>query len=316
LQRAADNRPPAAWRRWLGTAFGLTVLTTLIVASPASASTIGPESPHSPNADSISTAYWVMLVLGVIAIVAFHLVLFRAVSRYRDRRGRQPARETAGRGVLPRAVLGFGALAVAVLVFGIVITADTRDVEASGENGLQANAARLAQVGVGNVAPDETTGAEAGATGEQTTGGGPLQINAIAQQWLWRFEYPGNDPQGSPRFSYGELVVPVDTAVQLNITSTDVMHSWWVPSLGGQAQAVPGSVSETWFKADQEGLYAGASTNFSGTAYPAMRAWVRVVTADDYRAYVEDLQRKLLDAQGIVQKQVTQGTGPVGETTP
>ena len=57
-------------------------------------------------------------------------------------------------------------------------------------------------------------------------------INAIGQQWLWRFEYPGGEP-GHRTFSYDELVVPVDTAVVLNITSTDVIHSWCVPALGG-----------------------------------------------------------------------------------
>ena len=81
--------------------------------------------------------------------------------------------------------------------------------------------------------------------------------------------------------------MPVDTAVVLNITSTDVIHSWSVPALGGQVQATPGDISQTWFKADEVGRYAGRSTIFSGTGYPAMSAWVRVVD----RARVRGLHR-------------------------
>ena len=60
-------------------------------------------------------------------------------------------------------------------------------------------------------------------TGAEPTETSPLQIDAIAQQWLWRFEYPGGQP-GQRTFTYGELVVPVDTTVILDITSTDVLH--------------------------------------------------------------------------------------------
>ena len=64
-----------------------------------------------------------------------------------------------------------------------------------------------------------------------------IEINAVAQQWLWRFEYPeqaeGSFSEGiATVFSYNELVVPVDTLVHLNIDSTDVIHSWFVPALG------------------------------------------------------------------------------------
>jgi cytochrome c oxidase subunit 2 len=158
--------------------------------------------------------------------------------------------------------------------------------------------------------PSATTGeSSTGETppAEQTPQTGPLVINAIGQQWLWRFEYPGGRP-GQRTFSYGELVVPVDTTVLLNITSTDVLHTWWIPALGGQVQAVPGTTSETWFKADEVGEYSGRSTLFSGTGYPTMRAWVKVVTVPEYQAYVDQLGKDLAEAQGIVQRdQARQG---------
>jgi cytochrome c oxidase subunit II len=137
----------------------------------------------------------------------------------------------------------------------------------------------------------------------------PLTIRAIGQQWLWRFEYPGGR-SGDRVFSYGELVVPVDTTVVLRITSTDVMHRWFIPALGGQVDAVPGKTVETWFRADREGVYRGQSTFFSGSAYSVMRAWVRVVSPDAYKQYVQQQERDLAAAQGYVKRKVTQGATP------
>ena len=120
----------------------------------------------------------------------------------------------------------------------------------------------------------------------------PLKINVIGQRWLWRFEYPGGRP-GDRVFSYGELVVPVDTTVLLHVTSTDVIHRWFIPALGGQVDAVPGDTADTWFRADREGIYHGQSTSFSGTSYAAMRAWVRVVSAHAYQQFIQQKRSEL-----------------------
>jgi cytochrome c oxidase subunit 2 len=271
---------PARRRRCL-VALLLALPAALVLAAPAQAISLGPESPHSPNAEAIESSYWVMLALAAALIVAFHLALIGAVLRFRAARGRRPARLAAGRGALRPLVGGLTVLALAVFVFGVMMTAQVREVEPSGAGGLQAN--QTAQVGIKTVASETP----------------PLEIAAIAQQWLWRFEYPGHAP-GRSLFSYGELVVPVDTTVILNVDSTDVMHIWWVPALGGQVQATPGEVTQTWFKADAVGRYPGRSTVFSGTAFPAMRAWVRVVEVPEYEAYIERLRSDLTEAQGAV----------------
>ena len=99
----------------------------------------------------------------------------------------------------------------------------------------------------------------------------------------------------------------------LDITSTDVLHSWWVPALGGQVQATPGDVVQTWFKADEVGTYSGHSTIFSGTSFPAMRTTVRVVTVPEYTAYIEQLQKDLTAAQGIIADAQKEAAGPVAQ---
>lgn len=280
----------------------LTALALACMAAPASAISLGPEPSQSPSSDAISSAYWVTLIVGFAVIIAVNAALIVAVVRFRERRGREPRRAVAARGALRGVVGGLVVLAAAIFVYGVIATSNARELEPSGPNGL--SAARTAQVGVKDLPPLEAIEGAESATGEEPIGGepgesAPLQIDAIGQQWLWRFEYPGGQP-GDRTFSYGELVVPVDTAVVLNITSTDVLHTWWVPALGGQVQASPGEVTQTWFKAEQEGRYAGRSTIFSGTGYPVMRAWVRVVSATDYQAYVEQLATDLGKAQDLV----------------
>ena len=277
----------------------------LALACAAPAHALGPPDSHSPNADAINSAFWVLLVVVVAVVVVINAALIVALVRFRERRGREPSRFAAGRGALRPVVGALSLLAVVIFVYGVVVTNDVREIEQSGPNGL--GAAQTAQVGVKGLPASAAIEGTESATGEEPitdaepTETSPLQIDAIAQQWLWRFEYPGGQP-GQRTFTYGELVVPVDTTVILDITSTDVLHTWWVPALGGQVQAAPGDVTRTWFKADEEGRYPGRSTLFSGTGYPAMRAWVRVVSVPAYQAHIERLKAGLAEAQGIVQQ--------------
>lgn len=250
-----------------------------------------------------------MIVLIAIVALIVNAALILALVRFRQRRGRPPARVTAGRGVVGRVAAGLGALALAIFVFGVVMTESARDLASSGPEGLTASASRTAQVGVDGVPEAALEEAEEAALNQEEAGAfvppenAPLPIDAIAQQWLWRFEYPGGTP-GQSAFSYGELVVPVDTSVLLTIDSTDVIHSWWVPALGGQVQAVPGSLAQTWFRADEVGVYEGRGTVFDGTAFPSLRPRVRVVEAAEYESYVVGLAEDLAEAQEAVRSQV------------
>jgi cytochrome c oxidase subunit 2 len=280
-------------RRTIPLAALCTLLALAWGAAPASAIDLAPPEPHSPNAEAIHSSYVVLIVINFVLMAVITVGLVAAVVRFRERRGAEPTRFTAGRGALRPVIAGSSVLAIAIFVFGVIKTDDAREIEAAGPNGL--GAGQTAQVGVKGL-PELLA-----VSGEQSASSSPVQIDAIAQQWLWRFEYPGHTPSNA-LFSYGELVVPVDTPIVLNITSTDVLHSWWIPALGGQVQASPGEVTQTWFKADEEGRYDGNSTMFSGTAYSQMRAWVRVVSVPEYQAHLERLGDELGEAQEIVQE--------------
>jgi cytochrome c oxidase subunit II len=267
-----------------------------LLAAPAAASVLGPRAGHSPNADEIRTAYWVAIVVGAILIVVVHAFLIAALIRFRARRGRAPRRFTAGARAFVRPAVPVVAVAVGLFVFAIVMMTRARDVQATGSEGLGANGNLVAQVNGLSIPPDSKV----------------LNINVIGQRWLWRFEYPGGQP-GNRIFSYGELTVPVDTTVLLHLTSTDVTHRWFIPALGGQVDALPGQDVGTWFRADEVGTYHGQSTAFSGTSYATMRAWVHVVTPEDYQRFIDSKHEQLTKAQDYVAKKLdeTTASGPI-----
>jgi heme/copper-type cytochrome/quinol oxidase subunit 2 len=316
-QTAPRSAGAAAYRAIRG-ALALAALSLVLIAEPAQALQLAPEAPHSPNTEDMATAYWVMLAVIVLIALAINGALIAALMRFRARRGRAPVSITAGRGAIGRLGAGLGVLALAIFVFGVVISERARSVDDSGPEGLTASTARAAQVPVSGVTESQLEAADAVTSSEETgvfkpAEGDPLVIDAIAQQWLWRFEYPGGTP-GQRTFSYGELVVPVDTAVVLEIDSIDVISSWWVPALTGQVQAVPGDIAQTWFKADEVGVYEGQGTIFNGTAYPSLAAQVRVVEPAEYEAYVEGLTADLTEAQEAV-AQATEQEAAAQEAT-
>jgi heme/copper-type cytochrome/quinol oxidase subunit 2 len=325
----APARPRRSSARVATLALGVVLLCGLAFAAPAGASVISPRTAHSPNASDIRTAYWVALIVAGALVVIAHAAVFAALARFRERRGAQPARLTAGRAFFPRAAMPLGVLALGLFAFAIVYTVKAEKAEPTGANGLQASAAQTAQTSVNGV--DEQALAQAIETLRNTTPstgpiggevkGGPLLIDAVAQQWLWRFFYPGGATSagtyspsggrpGDRTFSYVNLTVPVDTTVVLNITSTDVLHRWFVPALGGQVDAVPGHVSQTWFRADRTGVFPGQSTAFSGSGYSAMRIFVHVVSASAYQRFLKTQTTDLQAAQNYINHAVESGAVP------
>jgi heme/copper-type cytochrome/quinol oxidase subunit 2 len=204
------------------------------------------------------------------------------VMRFRSARGREPRRLVVRR---PAQLATAGVFAVTVafaFVLGVIQTHDAKKVEASGPDGLQASALITAQK---SLSLPVTSASNA-----------PLEIKACGQQWIWRYEYPDGT------YSYYELVVPVDTAVILDLCSTDVVHRWWVPGLSGKFDATPGESNSTWFKADETGDYDGASYAFSGASYAVMRTRVHVVDVPTYQAWLEQQARGIQEAQSFVQQ--------------
>lgn len=288
--------PPRTRSRRLLLVLGAALLALAASAAPAGANLISPESPHSPNASDINTLYWIILVVAVIVIVVVNAALLGAVMRFRERRGVRPRQVRSLGGLQTIVVAGLAAFALALFTVSVVFTEKARKVGQTGPDGLQKSAAIT---GGSGAAPIGTaTPPPAGKSAN------PLQITATGQEWLWRYTYPNG------AFSYYKLVVPVDTAVQLNLASTDVIHGWYVPQLGGKFDAVPGKTNRAWFRADETGTYLGRSSTFSGPAYAADRIEVAVVSPDEYQSFIKEQLKEIQDAQDIVVQQIQSGETP------
>jgi cytochrome c oxidase subunit 2 len=108
------------------------------------------------------------------------------------------------------------------------------------------------------------------------------------------------------------MVVPVDTTVVLKVSASDVIHSWWIPKLGGKVDGVPGHVNETWFKipADQVGtVFNGQCAELCGTNHADMRAEVRAVSPEDYEQWAEERTAAIEEAGEALAEQRKQREG-------
>ncbi len=110
--------------------------------------------------------------------------------------------------------------------------------------------------------------------------GGRLRVTVEGRQFYWLFRYPGG------QVSVDRLVVPVGRVVSLDVVSPDVVHSWWIPALGGKIDAIPGRTNRTWFRATRRGVYRGQCAELCGVEHALMRARVEVVSPASYRAFL------------------------------
>jgi cytochrome c oxidase subunit 2 len=213
-------------------------------------------------------------VAAAIVVVAVNVALFYVLRRYRDERGAEPRQVSGGRRIQFRVAAALTAFAAILMIVSIVFTDKARQTPATGPDGLQA-------------AHSE-----------------PLRIEATGQQWLWRYDYPNE------AFSYYKLVVPVDTTVALDLISTDVVHTWFVPDLAGKRDAVPGKTNRVVFRADEEGTFDGSSATLSGQGYAPMRTEVDVVSPEEYEAFLKSQKANIQTAQDRVVGLIKSGETP------
>jgi cytochrome c oxidase subunit 2 len=146
-----------------------------------------------------------------------------------------------------------------------------------------------------------------------------LTIKATGYQWYWGYEYPDNDgmyfdslPLEEDELTEGKLrllsvdnplVVPAGAVVRVQVTSSDVIHNWAVPSFGVKMDAIPGRLNETWFKVDNPGIYYGMCSELCGVRHAFMPIEVHVMEEADYQAWLvsasEQFASKMKDSNNI-----------------
>jgi cytochrome c oxidase subunit 2 len=240
--------PPGVRRVVAATAVASLVVLTAAAAAYAGNGGIAPPDPKSPNAQRIVDAYWVIVAFTGFIFVLVEGTLIAFIVKYR--RGRR-ARTAEG----PQ-IHGSGKLEVAWTVLPVVILA------------IIGTFVFYKLPGIKNVpdarAADETT------------------IHIEGHQFYWLFRYPNG------AVAIDKMRAPADSVVRERITSPDdgVIHSWWVPQLGGKYDAIPGKVNETWFQAPA-GSYEYRCAELCGVQHAFMNGYVTVQPREQFRRWVE-----------------------------
>jgi cytochrome c oxidase subunit 2 len=225
-----------------------------------------PVDPASPNAEGIKRSYLFISIftLGVFVLVEGILLAF--IIRFRRRRRERFADGAQIHGAT-RLELMWTFLPVAILVaIGVFVFVELP--------------------GIKNVP-------EAGASGQ-------LEIRVTGRQFYWQFEYPNGV------IAIDTLRAPAGVPVRLEVVSPDddVIHSWWIPALGGKIDAIPGTVNETWFQVEEPGVYTGQCAELCGIEHASMRASVEVLPQAEFDAWLAERRTEQ-----------TAGTSDLGEET-
>jgi cytochrome c oxidase subunit 2 len=270
-------------RRAFIAALVLAAFALLAFAGVASADLATPEDGGSPNADDIDTLYKLVLVVALIIFVLVEGVLIYSLVKYRNRKGAVAAQIHGN----TRLEIGWTVGAAVILVvlggFTFAMLGDIRNPpnsDPAGYNGPGTEPVRFAS-----------------AEDRQPPNGRALRIRVNGQQYLWRYTYAdGDDNRLNNPFAYTEMVVPTKTTVTLEIVAQDVIHSWWIPQLGGKFDAVPGHTNYTWFKIDKPGVYRGQCAELCGRNHANMIASVRAVEPAEFEAWLAAKKRTIAAA--------------------
>src|SRR5258707_3590948 len=226
-----------------------------------------PNDPLGPQAWSSAEIYWIMFVAAIVVLAIVDGGLIYAGIKFRDRPGHS-AKQFHGHNVLE--------LLWTVIPTIMVISFSVLSFE------------RL------NIMNDTTN---AGMT-----------VNVQGQQWTWLMSYPKEDRfklnDGTYLQAAQELHIPVNMKVRIALSSKDVIHSSWVPNIGGKKDAVPGRNTELWIQADKPGTYKGQCFEFCGDGHADM---LITLVADAPSQYAAWAQQAVKDANVFLDPQTKVG---------
>ena len=248
-------------------AIACALVAVLADASAALAGNGGfaPVSPESPNADGISQSWWFVsaFVLAIFLLVEVLLVVF--VVRYR-RRGR-PRDEDGAQ------IHGADRLEIAWTIAPVIVLFAIAAFVFAKLPGIQ--------------------DVPAASGGDEN-----LVVEVTGSQFTWEYRYPNGV------VAIDRLRAPEGRTVELEVTAPDwdVVHSWWIPALGGKIDAIPGTVNTTWFRAKRAGVFPGQCAELCGIYHARMLASVEVLPAAEFDDWLAERET-----------QQAAGTSPLGQ---
>jgi cytochrome c oxidase subunit II len=222
-----------------------------------------PPTPHSPNAERINDAYWVVFGFTAAIFLIVEIALIVFIVRYR-RGNRSRAAEGAQ-------VHGHTRLEIIWSIIPVLILAAI------------GTFIFYKLPGIKNTPP-------ASAAERQN-------IKVIGHQFYWEFRYPNG------QVSINDLHIPVKQVSYFDVTAQDVIHSFWVPELGGKMDAIPGKTNHLWFQPDEAGVYEGRCAELCGMYHPKMPIRVTVEDAAAYRQFLAQAPKQLgeVEFKGVCQ---------------
>jgi len=237
------------------------------IVAPSAVAQFTPVVPESPNADGIRTSYLFITIFTVAIFLLVEGLLVAFIWKYRRRKRPRFEDGAPVHGATKLELAWTGGPVIVLFVIAVFVFAELP--------------------GIKNI-PTATAGEE------------QLEIKVTGRQFYWQFEYPNGV------VAIDTMRAPAGVPVKLVVRSpdADVIHSWWIPALGGKIDAIPGRTNQTWFRADKPGTYRGQCAELCGLEHAQMLASVEVMPRSDFTAWLE--QRRT---------DQTAGTGELGKET-
>jgi cytochrome c oxidase subunit 2 len=292
--------PPIRRRRALGLALFAVLVAVLASAAGAPADLLSPESGGSPNADRIDTLYWLIFAVALVVFIGVEGVLFYSLFKFRARKGGVPAQIRGNTRLEIGWTIGAAVVLVVLGVFTFIKLPGIRNPDVSSADGFKGGYVQIAD-----------------ATRRVPPKGKFLNVCVTGQQYIWRYVY-APDCTGNVfkyAFAYTDMYVPTDTTITLDIYGQDVAHSWWIPKLGGKADAIPGYTNHTWFKIPGRlagTTFTGQCAELCGRNHANMVATVHALRPQDFETWLATRKAdiKAADDAAAVQRKQFEKTTP------
>lgn len=209
--------------------------------------------PNAAHIQALATAFGLLLSAIFVIVVGFALLSLgrrhRGIRQEPLETSHQPSDRTEAR---LRTVVGIATALTVLILFGLTILS----------------------VSVGKVVSASTAPT------------GSLTIEVTGTQWWWRVRYASDDPSRI-LLTADEIHIPVGQPIAIRGNSDDVIHSFWVPSLQGKRDLIPGRPTLEWLQADRTGEYRGQCAEFCGLQHAHMAFWVIAEPPDQFKAWMD-----------------------------
>ncbi|WLD95028.1 cytochrome c oxidase subunit II [Alkalihalobacillus sp. AL-G] len=254
-------------KRWLRLGrivpvFGLMMLGLMGCGDPSMSAL----QPQGKGADAVFDLMILSLVIMIVVLVVVFILFTYVLIKFRKRKGDDSIPEQVeGNHLLE--VLWTAIPIVLLLILAVPTVITTFDLAVSEKSAEKSASA---------------------ADGEEAKEEGPMTVKVTAHQFWWEFEYPELGVVTAQ-----ELYLPVDKKTNIDLSSADVLHSFWVPAISGKMDTNPGDklVNKMWMHPTETGTFQGACAELCGDAHALMYFKVKVVEQEEFDAWIESMKQ-------------------------